>query len=276
MAFLSPFAEDLRVRDLARYLATLFAPERCRADLFTLYAFDSEMQRIPFLVKEPAMGEIRMQWWREVIEGNRDGEASGNPLAAAMLDLVRRHDLPVTALEHYFEAASFAFYHDAFADRQALEAWAGATHSAIVQMAALILDAHSARQAADASGHAGVADAAATIIRNLPATRSRGQCYVPEDILAACGTTREAFVAGQDRQATKRVTDAFCAFGLEHAVLAKQAIGRLQQTLKPAYIALGAARTLLQKAGKPAANPAFDETRISALSTYVAVLRGAF
>ena len=271
-----PFADQVRAQDPARYLATLYAPDAKRADLLTLHAFDLEMRRIPLLVKEPAMGEIRQQWWNEVLQGDRAGEASGHPLASAMLGLIRRHSLPIAAFDRYFDASSFAFYHDVFADRQALEAWAGATSSTIAQMAAVILDPDAAKGSSDASGHAGVALAISSILHDLPRTRAQGQCYLPEDMLLACGLPRETYMSGHDRAAIKRATDALAAFGLEHATKAFRHLGNTPSVLKPAYLALGAARAHLQKCARPASHPAFEEVRLSALSNYISILRAAF
>ena len=58
-----------------RYIATLFAHEAKRDALFSLYAFDAEIDRIRDLVHDPLPGEIRLQWWRDVANGERDGEA---------------------------------------------------------------------------------------------------------------------------------------------------------------------------------------------------------
>jgi len=75
----------VRKADRDRYLATLFAPADRRGALFALYAFDIEMSRIRDLARESMPGEIRLQWWREVLEGARTGEAAANPVAASLL-----------------------------------------------------------------------------------------------------------------------------------------------------------------------------------------------
>ena len=53
------------VRDSARdrYLASLFAPDEKRRQLFALYALDIEIARIATAVSEPQIGLIRQQWW---------------------------------------------------------------------------------------------------------------------------------------------------------------------------------------------------------------------
>jgi len=74
----------VRAHDRDRYLASLFAPAPARRHLFALYAFDYETARVRDVVREPMAGAIRLQWWREVVEGERPGEAAASPVAAAI------------------------------------------------------------------------------------------------------------------------------------------------------------------------------------------------
>ena len=78
---MSELASLVKAHDYDRYIATLFAPQDKREALFSLYAFDAEVSRIAELVHDPMPGEIRLQWWRDVINGARDGEAAGHPVA---------------------------------------------------------------------------------------------------------------------------------------------------------------------------------------------------
>ena len=73
----------VRAHDRGRYLATLFAPADRRDALYTLYAFNHEIVRVREAARESMPGEIRLQWWREVLLGEREREAAANPVAAA-------------------------------------------------------------------------------------------------------------------------------------------------------------------------------------------------
>src|SRR4029078_3470659 len=84
--------------DRDRYLAALFAPADRRGALFSLYAVDIEFSRIRDLAREPMPGEIRLQWWREVLEGVRAGEAAANPVAGPLLAKLARHRLAMDKL----------------------------------------------------------------------------------------------------------------------------------------------------------------------------------
>ena len=65
---LSDCARLVRRYDNDRYLTALFAKADRREALFALAAFNLEVAKIPEVVSEPMLGEMRLQWWREVID----------------------------------------------------------------------------------------------------------------------------------------------------------------------------------------------------------------
>ena len=71
--FLSLCAQEVRRHDWDRYLFTLFAPADVREDLFTILAFNTEIARIPDMVSEPLLGQIRLQWWQDSINKIYEG-----------------------------------------------------------------------------------------------------------------------------------------------------------------------------------------------------------
>ena len=73
----------VREADRDRYLATLFAPAERRDALLAFYAFNIEIMRVREVAREPMPGEIRLQWWREVLSGEREGEGAAHPVAGA-------------------------------------------------------------------------------------------------------------------------------------------------------------------------------------------------
>src|SRR3569833_2834102 len=102
----------VREADKDRYLSALFAPSDRRGPLFALYAFAHEIATVRDRAREPMPGEIRLQWWRDVLNGERAGEAHANPIAAALTETIARFSLPVQRLLDYIEAHSFDLYDD--------------------------------------------------------------------------------------------------------------------------------------------------------------------
>ncbi len=80
--------------DKDRYLATLFAPADKRSHLMALYAFSFEIARVREMVSDPLPGEVRLQWWRDLLDGRSHGDALANPVAAALTSTIRTFRLP--------------------------------------------------------------------------------------------------------------------------------------------------------------------------------------
>ena len=187
----------VRGADRDRFLATLFVPAEHRPALFALYAFNAEIARVRDIAREPLPGEVRLQWWREVLTGERREEARANPVAAALLDTIERHGLPVSELVDLIDARIFDVYDDPMPTLAALESYAAKTASALFMLAAQILQPGSAVKAEKLSLYAGIAYALAGLLRAFPWQASRRQLYVPLEILHRHGAQAEDVFAGK-------------------------------------------------------------------------------
>lgn len=255
-------AEAVRAADPDRYLAALYAPAERRGALMALYAFNAEIAGVRDRIREALPGEIRLQWWRDTIASG-DSTGGGHPLAAALIGAIETHKLPRAAFDAYLEARIFDLYDDPMPARTDLEGYCGETASAMIQLSALILDPAAAPEVADLAGHAGCAQAIAGLLRSLPIHRRRGQCYLPRDMLAAVGTTPEAFVAGGDEVAAARAVSAMAALGSEHFGAFLSGATSLPASVRPAFLPVALAGAYL---GEVARDPAAALTRVSDIS----------
>src|SRR3569623_1563592 len=81
----SSLAGFVRRHDPDRFLTALFAPPAKREALFALYALNHELARARETVSEPPLALIRLQWWREVVEGARRRHEVAAPLGEAIV-----------------------------------------------------------------------------------------------------------------------------------------------------------------------------------------------
>lgn len=213
---------NLRDTDRDRYLACLLSPENKRGALAALYAFNAELARIRDTVRDPLPGEIRMQWWRDFLDGQAAGDGSSNPLAQGLRACIQDHSLPTGVLHDMIDARIFDLYDDPMDSRSSLEGYAGETASALIQLASLILDPGNAAQSSAAAGHAGVAQSIAGALLLLPIHQQRGQMYIPAEILAATGLDRDAFLKGSQTDAMTAAIRAFAGLGRDHLARARQ------------------------------------------------------
>lgn len=240
------FAETVRAADPGRHLSILYAPEDRRRDLVALYAFDAEVAGLRRRIREPMAGEIRLQWWRDALAAP-PGEATGHPLADALRATIAARGLPLKPFMDLLDARVFDLYDDPMPAVGDLEGYCGETASAVIQLAALILDRDAAPMAADAAGHGGCALAIAGMIAALPATQARGQCYIPSDLLAAAGSDVQTFLSGADIASAGRAVAAFAALGRQHLAAFARRAGELPSTLRPAFLPLATVPAVLAR-----------------------------
>jgi phytoene synthase len=137
-------AEDLdalvRRADPDRWLSSRFIGDAAsRADVIALYAFDHELARAPRVASNALMGEIRLTWWREVLDEVFAGrEVRRHPTAQALAGAVRRHALPRDPLEAMIDAR-YRELDPAPMDEVELRDWARDTAGSVAVLAALLL-----------------------------------------------------------------------------------------------------------------------------------------
>ncbi|MBN8964472.1 MAG: squalene/phytoene synthase family protein, partial [Rhizobiales bacterium] len=190
-------ADLVRSGDKDRFLATLFAPQKYRRALHAIYAFNLEVARIREQAREPMPGEIRLQWWRDVLDGVARGEVEANPVAAVLRDVVIRYRLPPRLLAELIEARSFDLYDDPMVSVAALDGYATKTSSALIDLAARVLNDGRDPDATDLVSHAGIAYAIAGLLRALPLHAARGQLYLPADLMRRYGAQEADVFAGK-------------------------------------------------------------------------------
>jgi len=226
-------AELVREADRDRYLATLFAPAAHRGALFALYAFNIEVVRVREAAREPMPGEIRLQWWSEVLRGERDGEASANPVASALVQTITRHRLDAATLIELIEAHRFDLYDEPIRTITSLEDYARRTSSALFALAAKVLTGTELKQPAE---HAGIAYGIAGLLRAFPLHASRGQLYVPLDLLERHNVQTSDVLAGRTSAALNIALAELRQLARRHLAAARQTLLAPPQEALPAFL----------------------------------------
>jgi phytoene synthase len=240
----------LRNTDFDRYLACLLVPEDKRGPLSALYAFSAELARVRDLIREPLPGEVRLQYWRDLVEGQPHGDVQANPLAAGIIHAIVDHKLPRTALAAMTEARIFDLYDDPMPDRASFEGYAGETSSALLQLGTLILDPDNASAAAEAAGHAGIAQLVAGCLLLMPLHRSRHQVYVPGDILSSVGLDAAGFLDASEGDRVAAALSAFIGYGQDHLRIAREKAKVVTPAARQAFLPVALVEPVLRRAEK--------------------------
>ncbi|NGN44417.1 phytoene/squalene synthase family protein [Mesorhizobium sp. CGMCC 1.15528] len=256
--------EAVRAADRDRYLSALYAPEDKRTGLFALYAFNAEIAGVRDRIREALPGEVRLQWWRDVIAAGTVEAASGHPVAEALVDTIATYGLPQNAFQNYLDARIFDLYDDPMPSRNDLEGYCGETAAALIQLASMILDPQTAPKFAELAGHAGCAQAITGLLRLMPIHRARGQCFVPKDILAAAGSSPEEFVSSDGGAGASRVVEAMIALAQDHLGTFERGARELPDALRPAFLPVALTGAYLKKLGNAPAKALTSVSEISA------------
>jgi phytoene synthase len=264
----------LRENDKDRFLADLFIPPARRCHIHALHAFSFEIARIRELVSEPMPGEIRHQWWRDVLEGDARGGVSANPVAAALTDTVDRFNLSRPALVALIDARGFDLYDSPMPDLPSLEAYCNNTSSVLFAMAGEILadasethgaPSHAARDdaaarigsapLAAAALPAGLAYAFTGLIRAFPLHAARGQVFLPNEILRRHGSSVEEALSGRATPALLAGLAEWRRDARRHLEKAQAAVTLLPENLKPAFLPLALVKPYLDANEKRERDP---------------------
>lgn len=260
------FCADLvRAHDFPRYIATLLAPAAERRALLALYAFNVEIVRVRDQVSQPLPGEIRLQWWTDMLSGHAHGSVEGNPVAAELLRAIRAFELPVEPLSLLVDEHQFDLYNDPMPTMTALEGHLAATCSALFGLAARIMGEVS-DAAEHLARHAGLAQGIAQVIANLPRDSAHRQLFLPQQFLTSHGCGIEEVLAGKETPNLNAVLDHLMSEARQHLATAFSLLAQLPPSARPAFLPLSQARADLNRLSRPGRNP-FAPQPVSRLRT---------
>ena len=150
--------------DPMRFRAAMAAKPEARAVLFPIYAANVEISRAPWVTQEPMIAEMRLQWWRDVMEEIIEGRdvrrhEVATPLAGVLSQAGAK------ALDDLIEARRWDIYKDPFEDEAAFTSYLERTAGGV------LFAASDALGTADmtAAQHAGFAAGLAGFFQAIPA-----------------------------------------------------------------------------------------------------------
>jgi phytoene synthase len=254
-------ANLVRSHDFARYAATLFVPADRRRALLALYAFNAEISRVREQVTQPLPGEIRLQWWTDMLTGTGQGGVEGNPVAAELLMTIRNFRLPVEPLRRLIEEHQFDLYNDPMPSMAALEGYINDTTTALFMLAADIAARPSA-EIEHLARHAGLAQGLA----NVPLDASRRQLFVPLQVLQQHGSGIEEIFAGKQTPKVRATLDQLIGEAQRHLKTALGLLADVPPQVRPIFLPLALVRRDLARMARADTDPFVLDVR-SRLST---------
>lgn len=253
-----------RQGEFDRYASALLAPSAVRNDLLALAAFAAELARIaPLTRREPAMGEIRLQWWREALGGSEPAR-TGNPIADAVDAAARRHGWPRESLLGIVDAHAHDALADPFADDAEMRGTFALGEGALFTLAARTLGA-GPDAVASFAGNAGAAYGIARLLVALPQSLTRNHAPIPQSRLASAGVRIEALLAGEDTPAIRSLLAALARQAHTELAAALRGVAELPRGFRVAFLPLALVRPYLRATDVSGRHPLRDSADVTPL-----------
>ncbi len=239
-------ARRVREYDRDRFATVLFAPADRREALFALYAVNLEIAGIRERVREPMMGLMRLQWWRDALEGVWAGDPPAHPLLGPLAAAVRRHDLARAEVEALLTAREGDMDDAPPPDLATLEDYAEATAGSLAVLATQILGVHG-DAALGAARAAGTAWGLTGLLRAVPFHAALGRVTLPESLLREAGVPPRDITPTRVPEGVARVAVAVAARAEAHLAAARLRRREIDRAALPALLPATAAEVYLRR-----------------------------
>jgi phytoene synthase len=183
---LSTLGRTARAGDYDRFLTTLFAPSHKREALCALIAFNLEISHIRDAVREPMLGHIRLQWWREAFAEAR----AGKPRRHDVLEGLANADVPESLIEEMLTAREVEYSPEPPATLSDFRTYAGGTSGALSEAMMVVLGGNNSLRTAARS--VGTAFGIVGVLRATTFQARHGRVLLPNEVLEAAGTGSSA------------------------------------------------------------------------------------
>jgi phytoene synthase len=245
----------VREADRDRYLAALFAPRRHRSALLALYAFDIETAQVATRVKDPLAGEIRLQWWHDVIGGASADQAGGHPVAARLLSVMAQYRLRPEPLFAMIEARRRELDEAPFATMDEFTAYARDGDGNLLELAAGVLNDGKNPDVAELAANAGFAMSAVRVLTSYPQQRAKGKTFVPLDMLACNGVRINDMLVDAPTDGVRAAFGTLASAGLAALERTRALLYTMPDEAAPAFLPLALVRPALKAAMQKTYDP---------------------
>ena len=247
-------ANRVRRFDRDRFLTALFCPSDRRADLLALYAFNIEIAGVRETVSEPLLGHIRIQWWRDALDGIYDGDPPAHHVAGPLSRAVRCHRLQRGRFETLLAARAGDLESVQPPTMQALETYAEATSATITHLALQVVGAV-AGAAEETGRHVGVAWSLTGLLRALPLHVAGRRICLPVAACRDAGIDVDALFNGAPQPGMARAVAEVAAAARGHLAAARALRRNCPRAAVPALLPAVLAGTYLDRLQRAGFDP---------------------
>lgn len=195
--------DQVRRDDPDRFLISLFAPQDRRESLWAVLAFNLEVAKTRERVREPMLGQIRLQWWRDAVAEIFAGKPREHAVVTALAQATAAQGLSRSAMEQLIDAREIDLNPEPPADLPALEAYAEQSAGPLL---ALTMEILGVAPSEDACRRLAAPQALSGLLLAIPFRGLHGRVDLPADMMARAGLIPEAVIDPSARAMVAELT----------------------------------------------------------------------
>lgn len=169
------------------YYSVLFLPADKRRALTALFAFYREIEEGAKECSDPALGQIKLNWWRQELAAALGGRAQ-HPVTQALLPAANRFALPQELLLQLIDGVESGLLKNRHANFRSLQDYCSRTSGLAEQLAAHILGFHDPN-ILNCAQELGLAFGLTHVILNVRDDARHNRILLPQDELERFGVT---------------------------------------------------------------------------------------
>lgn len=245
--------------DSPSYTLSHFIQPHALPAYLAIRAFNIEISRIPDIVSNTTIGQMRHQFWKDTINKTFDGNPPEEPVAILLASYV--HDTGIRMNKTWFQkiisAREQALLRPGFTNLSALETYAESTYSTLLYLTLSALPLNSLT-ADHVASHVGKAAGIAAVLRGvpllafppppnshssnppgmgLPMTRDRQRVVnLPLDVMSQCGVREEdIFRNGGNAEGLKDAIFTVATRASDHLITARSLLKDIKSYQEPSH-----------------------------------------
>lgn len=247
-------ASQVKTHDYDRYLITLFAPEQVREGLFSLYAFNHEVAKIREAVSEPMLGEIRLQWWREAIEGIADNSPRNHEVVLPLNDVFHQKNLGKEDFIKIIDARTADIYDENPATLMDFEAYLGATSGNLMRLATQIIG-ETDEKILSLAYDMGLVWGLIGTLRTIRYHVSIGKLSLPQDLMEKYDLKKRDVFAMTENEKLQSLIEALCISAQQYLDQIKEERKHISKRHKSIFLLAALSRSYLNMFKRADYNP---------------------
>ena len=187
------------------YYSVFFLPAEKRRALTGLFAFFREIEQGAKECSDPALAQIKLNWWRQELAAAFSGRAQ-HPVTQALLAIATQFALPQELLLQLIDGVENGLLKNRHADFHSLQVYCSRTSGLAEQLVSRILGVHDPN-ALKRAQELGLAFGLTDVILNVRDDARRNRILLPQDELARFGVTAADILNLRETEGFKKLIE---------------------------------------------------------------------